>query len=111
MHRQNCRNGQLLYTFQQLLNLAAIVTTGPASDYLLKGQTTNYHPGFKDIKQLSTRVAMVVTPAFLSQPSNPQNKLKERNLHHLLLNKQRVFELIKIPETNAEINVNDQIKH
>lgn len=29
---------------------AASVTNRPASDYVLKGHTINYHPGSKDIK-------------------------------------------------------------
>lgn len=29
---------------------AASMTNRPESDYLLKGHTINYHPGFKDIK-------------------------------------------------------------
>lgn len=49
--RQNHRHEQLLCAFLQLLNLAATRLTGQH----LKGQTINYHPSIKDIKQPSPK--------------------------------------------------------
>lgn len=86
MHRQNHRQGQLLHAFQQLLNLDAIVTNRPASDYLLRGQTINYHPGFKDIKYPSTKVTMVVTHWLSSLTSQPPRQSKMQKFALFSLN-------------------------
>lgn len=42
---------------------AASMTNRPASDYLLKGHTINYHPGSKDIKKFCTKFVAPLQPS------------------------------------------------